>query len=325
MHILVTGGCGYIGTNLTNRLLEEGHTVTVVDIMWFGNYLEDHENLTVIETDIRDIDRVPMKGTDAIIHLANIANDPTGDLNPKLTWEVNVLASKLLIEKAIEYGVKQFIYASSGSVYGVKEEPEVTEDLSLLPISDYNKSKMISERVLLSYQDKIIIQIIRPASVCGYSPRMRLDLSVNMLTMQALTKGKITVFGGKQIRPNIHMNDMIGVCLHFLELGAKSPGIYNAGFENISILDIAKNVTKYVPAEIVVTESNDPRSYRQNSDKLFLTGFMPKYGVEYGIKDVIQVYNSGNLSDEDRYYNIRTMKNLKILTDKSGGNYGTRN
>lgn len=310
MHILVPGGCGYIGTTLTNRLLEKGHTVTVVDIMWFGNYLDDHENLTVIEADIRDIDRVPMKGIDAIIHLANIANDPTGDLNPKLTWEVNVLASKLLIDKAIEYGVKQFIYASSGSVYGVKEEPEVTEDLSLLPISDYNKSKMISERVLLSYQDKITIHIIRPATVCGYSPRMRLDLSVNMLTMQALTNGKITVFGGNQTRPNIHMNDMIGVYLHFLALGAKSPGLYNAGFENISILDIAKNVTKYVPAEIVVTKSNDPRSYRQNSDKLLSTGFMPKYGIDCSIKDIIQVYKSGNLSDEDRYYNIRTMKKI---------------
>lgn len=310
MHILVTGGCGYIGTNLTNRLLEENHTVTVVDIMWFGNYLEDHENLTVIKADIRDIDRVPMKGTDAIIHLANIANDPTGDLNPKLTWEVNALASKLLIEKAIEHGVKQFIYASSGSVYGVKKEPEVTEDLSLLPISDYNKSKMISERVLLSYQDEITIQIIRPASVCGYSPRMRLDLSVNMLTMQALTKGKITVFGGKQIRPNIHMNDMIGVYLHFLELGAKSPGIYNAGYENISILDIAKNVTKYVPAEIVVIESNDPRSYRQNSDKLLATGFEPEFGVTDGIKDVTEAYNSGLIKDEDNCYNIRTMKKI---------------
>ena len=144
MHILVTGGCGYIGTNLTNRLLDDGYQVTVVDLMWFGNYLENHENLIVIKSDIREIDQVPMKGIDAIIHLANIANDPTGDLNPKLAWEVNVLASMLLIEKAIKNGVKQFIYASSGSVYGVKDEPEVTEDLSLLPISDYNKTKMMS-------------------------------------------------------------------------------------------------------------------------------------------------------------------------------------
>ena len=310
MKILLTGGCGYIGTNLTNTLLNLGHQITVVDIMWFGNYLNSHNNLSVIQADIRDIDKIPMDGVDTIIHLANIANDPTGDLNSKLTWEVNALASKFLVEKAIDCGVEQFILASSGSVYGVKEEPQVTEDLPLLPISDYNKSKMISERILLSYQDKITLQIIRPATVCGYSPRMRLDLSVSMLTMQALTNGKITVFGGQQTRPNIHMNDMVSVYLHFLELGEKAPGIYNAGFENISILDIAKKVTEHIPAEIEITESNDPRSYRQNSDKLIGTGFSPEYGIENGIKDVIEAYNAGKVKDEDCYYNMRTMKKL---------------
>jgi nucleoside-diphosphate-sugar epimerase len=313
MNILLTGGCGYIGTNLTAKLLDEGHKVTVVDIMWFGNYLESHEELEIIQADIRDIDRIPMKGVDAVIHLANISNDPTGDLNPKLTWEVNVLASMHLAVKSIEYGVKQFIYASSGSVYGIKDEPEVTEDLCLLPISDYNKTKMISERVLLSYRDKIILQIIRPATVCGYSPRMRLDLSVNMLTMQALTNGKITVFGGQQTRPNIHINDMISIYLHFLELGEKAMGIYNAGFENISILDIANQVTKHIPAEIEITESNDPRSYRQNSEKLLGTGFMPKYSVDNAIKGIIDSFHSGKLEDEDRYYNIRTMNKLENL------------
>jgi nucleoside-diphosphate-sugar epimerase len=310
MKILLTGGCGYIGTNLTNALINKGHQVTVVDIMWFGNYLKSHKNLSIIQADIREIDKIDMDGIDTIMHLANIANDPTGDLNSKLTWEVNTLASKFLVEKAIDSSVEQFIFASSGSVYGVKEEPQVTEDLPLLPISDYNKSKMISERVLLSYKDKITLQIIRPATVCGYSPRMRLDLSVSMLTMQALTNGRITVFGGQQTRPNIHMNDMIGVYLHFLEQGERASGIYNAGFENISILDIAKNVTKYIPAEIEITKSNDPRSYRQNSDKLIGTGFSPAYGVENGIKDVIKAYNAGRLKDEDRYYNIRTMKNI---------------
>ena len=310
MKILVTGGCGYIGTNLTNALLDLGHKVTIVDIMWFGNFLNTHNNLAIIQADIREIDKIPMDGIETVIHLANIANDPTGDLISKLTWEVNVLASKLLIEKAIKNGVEQFIYASSGSVYGVKDELDVIEDLPLVPISDYNKTKMISERVLMSYQDKLTLQIIRPATVCGYSPRMRLDLSVSMLTMQALTNRVITVFGGKQIRPNIHMNDMIGVYLHFLELGAKSPGIYNAGFQNISILDIAKKVTKHIPADIKITESDDPRSYRQNSDKLINSGFSPEYGVDNGIKDVIEVYNAGSLKDEDRYYNVRNMKNM---------------
>ena len=311
MHILVTGGCGYIGTNLTNRLLDDGYQVTVVDLMWFGNYLEDHENLRVIKSDIREIDQVPMKGIDAIIHLANIANDPTGDLNPKLTWEVNVLASMLLIEKAIKNGVKQFIYASSGSVYGVKDEPEVTEYLSLLPISDYNKTKMISERVLLSYHDKIILHIIRPATVCGYSPRMRLDLSVNLLTMQALTKGKITVFGGNQTRPNIHMNDMIGVYLHFLELGEKATGIYNAGFENIAILELANRIKKHITTKVFVEESNDPRSYRQNSDKLISTNFNPSFTIDDAIKEIIELYNEKNLIDNDCYYNIKQMKKIE--------------
>src|SRR4030042_3529015 len=186
MHILVTGGCGYIGSVLTPKLLSHGHKVTVVDIMWFGKFLPVHNNLKVIQQDIRNVEAIPMEGIDTIIHLANIANDPCGDLNAKLSWEVNVLATMGLVEKAIAYRIKQFILSSSGSVYGVKEEPKVTEDLPLVPLSDYNKTKMVSERVLLSYKDKIIIQIVRPPTVCGYSPRMRLDLSVNMLTVQEL-------------------------------------------------------------------------------------------------------------------------------------------
>ncbi|MEI6148667.1 MAG: SDR family oxidoreductase, partial [bacterium] len=179
MHILVTGGCGYVGTVLTNALLERGDSVTVVDLLWFGNHLPAHPNLTVIREDVRRAERIPMEGVDAIVHLANVANDPCSELDAKLSWEVNALATMQLVERAIHCGVKQFIYASSGSVYGVKDEPQVTEDLSLVPISDYNKTKMISERVLLSYADRICVNIVRPATVCGYSPRMRLDLSVN--------------------------------------------------------------------------------------------------------------------------------------------------
>ena len=308
-NILVTGGCGYKGSVLVEALLQAGHKVTVYDIMWFGNFLKPHEKLTVIEGDIRDTDKVPMAGVDTIIHLANVANDPCGELDSKLAWEVNVLATMGLTEKAIENDVEQFIFASSGSVYGVKDEDQVTEDLSLVPISDYNKTKMISERVLLSYKDKIKVQIIRPATVCGYSPRPRLDVSVNLLTMLALKNGKITVFGGDQTRPNIHMKDIVRVYLHFLD-NPQLTGIYNAGFENISIMDIARMVVKHVPAEIEVTESNDPRSYRQNSDKLLATGFKPEYGVEDGIKEIISHWNDGTLADEDNCYNIRTMKKL---------------
>lgn len=312
MNILVTGGCGYIGTLLTKELLDKGHNVSVVDIMWFGNYLENHPNLRVIQEDIRNIDKIEMFGIDSILHLANISNDPCGELNAKLSWEVNALATMMLVEKAITSGVKQFVFASSGSVYGVKEEPDVTEDLSLLPISDYNKTKMISERILLSYKNDIAIHCIRPATVCGYSPRMRLDLSVNILTMQALENKKITVFGGDQVRPNIYIKDMISVYLHFLESGNNFTGIYNAGFENISILDIAKMIGEKIPSEIVITDSNDPRSYRLNSDKLLSTGFKPVYTVQDGINDVIEAYNSGKIKFEDRYNNIKTMKKLAV-------------
>jgi len=313
MHILVTGGCGYIGSILTPKLLNLGHRVTVYDIQWFGNFLSAHKELTIVKGDIRNTDDVPMRGVDAIIHLANIANDPCGDLNSRLAWEVNVLATMGLVERAIAHNVKQFILSSSGSVYGVKEEPEVTEELSLVPISDYNKTKMISERVLLSYQDQITIQCIRPATVCGFSPRMRLDVSVNMLTMQALTNGRITVFGGDQTRPNINIQDIADVFIHLLSLGAKASGIYNAGFENISILDIAKRVVKYVPAEIVTSASNDPRSYRINSDKLLSTGFKPKYTVNDAIQEIINAYRSGKLADQETWYNIKTMKKIENL------------
>ncbi|MDD5108728.1 MAG: SDR family oxidoreductase [Candidatus Omnitrophica bacterium] len=312
MNILLLGGCGFVGTVLTQELLAQGHQATVVDIQWFGNYLAKHKNLKVIKEDIRNVDNIPMQGIDAVMHLANIANDPCGELNSKLAWEVNVLATMRLVERAIEHKVKQFILASSGSVYGVKDEPLVTEDLSLIPISDYNKTKMISERVLMSYQDRICIQILRPATVCGYSPRMRLDLSVNMLTMQALANGKITVLGGNQTRPNIHLKDMIGVYLHFLGKGTKLNGVFNAGFENISIIDIANKVVKHVPAEIIISESNDPRSYRLCSQKLLDTGFKPRYCVDDAIKEIALHFKSGNLKNEDKYYNIKTMKNLKL-------------
>lgn len=310
MHVLLTGGCGYIGTVLTEGLLNLGMQVTVVDVMWFGNYLPEHKNLTVIKEDIRNADTIPMQGVDAVIHLANIANDPCGELDAKLSWEVNVLATMRLVERAILHKVKQFIYASSGSVYGVKDDPEVTEDLSLVPISDYNKTKMISERVLMSYGDRILIQCIRPATVCGYSPRMRLDLSLNLLTIQALTNGKITVLGGAQTRPNIHIKDMVAVYLHFLKMGNKIEGVYNAGFENISILDMAKKIVAYVPSQIVVSESNDPRSYRLCSKKLLATGFKPKFNVDDAIKELTFAFRAGSLKDEERWYNIKTMKKL---------------
>lgn len=311
MKVLVTGGCGYKGSVLVPKLLDRNLDVEVIDTLWFGNHLPEHPNLKVIKGDVRDIDSIDLADTDVIIHLSSVANDPCGDLDPKLTWEISALATMQLADKAVRQGVKQFIYASSGSVYGVKEEEQVTEDLELKPISEYNKTKMVAERVLLSYANDMAVQIIRPATVCGVSPRMRLDVSVNMLTMQALRNKVITVLGGDQTRPNIHIEDIADVYLHMID-NPQLTGIYNAGFENLSIMQIAQLVTKYVPAEITVKPSNDPRSYRVNSDKLLATGYKPKKSVSDAIEEIVSKYNSGELLDEDRFYNLKWMQ-LKVV------------
>jgi nucleoside-diphosphate-sugar epimerase len=307
MKVFVTGACGYKGTVLVPKLLQRGHEVVAFDIMWFGNFLEPHPKLKVVKGDVRDIDNIDLRGVDAIVHLSSVANDPCGDLDPKLTWEISALATMQLADKAVRQGVKRFVYASSGSVYGIKDEPQVTEDLELKPISEYNKTKMVGERVLLSYSDDMAVQIIRPATVCGYSPRMRLDVSVNMLTMQALAKRRITVFGGNQTRPNIHIDDITDVYLFMLD-NPQHTGVYNAGFENISILDIAERVASQVEAEVVVTESTDPRSYRVNSDRLLATGFRPKKSVDDAIGEIIQKYRKGELKDDERFYNLKWMQ-----------------
>ena len=314
--ILVTGGCGYVGSKLVPTLLANGYEVTVIDTQWFGNYLKPHGSLTVIKLDTRDLNEPKLAGFTRIIHLANIANDPAVDLDQTLSWEVNVLATQQLIEKSVRVGdLQQFIFASSGSVYGVKDELDVTEDLSLLPISAYNKTKMVAERVLKSYSDNVKVHSIRPATVCGLSPRMRLDVAVNLLTFQALNKGKITVFGGDQTRPNIHINDMVNVYLHFLENYKNlESGEYNAGFENISILDIANMVQSEIDCEIEILPSNDPRSYRQNSDKLLNTGFYNKYKVLDAILEIKEAHINGSLRDSDNFHTIKMMKKLLEIT-----------
>ena len=307
MHIFVTGACGYKGTVLVPKLLAEGHQVTAFDTQWFGNFLPESENLKVVKGDVRDTDSIDLTGVDAIIHLASIANDPCGDLNPKLTWEVSALATMQLADKAVRAGIKHFVYASSGSVYGVKDEDQVTEDLELVPISEYNKTKMCAERILLSYADQMTVQIVRPATVCGVSPRMRLDVSVNLLTMAAINNGKITVFGGDQTRPNIHIDDITDLYIFLLDRPDVT-GVFNAGFENMSILEIAEAVAERIPADIVVTPSDDPRSYRLNSDRLLATGFRPKKTVADAITEVIAAYQRGVLKNEDRFHNLKWMQ-----------------
>lgn len=312
MKLLVTGGCGYKGSVLVPLLLADGHEVISVDTQWFGNQLPEHPRLTNLQLDIRDTDAIPLEGVEAVIHLANIANDPAVELNPTLSWEVNVLAGQQLAERAVRAGVKQFLFASSGSVYGVKDEPNVTEDLTLVPISVYNKTKMVAERVFLSYADQMQVHCIRPATVCGLSPRMRLDVSVNMLSYQALKNGRITVFGGDQTRPNIHIQDIANVYRHFLAHPEIASGCYNAGFENISILEIAERVQSQIGAEIVVSVSNDPRSYRQDSSKLLATGFQPRHTVADAITEIATAYGKGELPDGDACYTVKWMKHLDL-------------
>lgn len=312
LKIVITGGCGYTGSVLTKKLLNRGHKVTVIDTEWFGNYLPEHKNLEIIKSDIQNAREFNLKGFDSLIHLANIANDPGVELNQTLSWEVNVLSSQLLVERAISDGVKQIIYASSGSVYGVKSESHVTEDLELVPISTYNKTKMASERVILSYKDDIAVHSIRPATVCGLSPRMRFDVSVNLLSLQAFQKSKLTVFGGEQIRPNIHIDDLAEVYIHFLENSNLSSGVYNAGFENLSIIEIAKLISSKIESDIHIVDSNDPRSYRLDSSKLLSTGFTPKKSVSIAIDEILESLKNGIVSDRDEWHTVKWMQKIGL-------------
>ena len=307
MKLLVTGGCGYVGTKLTEALLTRTpHEITVLDVMWFGNRLAPHPRLTVEVMDVRRIDDVDLAPYDTIFHLANIANDPSVELNPYASWEVNVLAGMRLVDRAARQGVRQFIFASSASVYGLKTEPRVTEDLELFPLSEYNKTKMVAERVVQSYADRLVTTIIRPATVCGYSPRMRLDVVVNMLTMQALSRGSVTVLGGEQTRPNIHIDDLVD--LYLFAHDRRLAGVYNAGFENLKVMDIARLITHDVPAAIDVKPSNDPRSYSVCSDKLLATGFTPTRSVATAVAEMAAAYRDGRLTDDPVCYNVRWMR-----------------
>ena len=311
--ILVTGGNGYKGTVLVPRLLKKGYKVISIDTNWFGDYLNEHNNLEKLQLDIRNLTSEHFKNVDVVIHLANVANDPAVELNPLLSWEINVLTSQKIANLAKNSGVQSLIFASSGSVYGLSDKDRVTEDAELVPISEYNKTKMIAERVFLSYQNDMNIYCIRPATVCGVSPRMRLDVSVNILTYSALKNNLIKVFGGKQVRPNIHIDDICSVYEFFIENQEIASGCYNAGFENISILDIAKLVQRKLPnVGIKIEESNDPRSYRQCSDKLLNLGFKPLKNVEIAIEEIIEAYKNNLLYDGENAYTVKTLKNLKV-------------
>ena len=312
-NILVTGGGGYVGTNLVNELLSDNYTVTVLDTFWFGNYLKKHKNLKIIKKDIREISEKDLKKIDCIMHLASIANDPAAELDAKLTWDVNVLATYKLINLAINQKVKKFIFASSGSVYGVKKEKKVTENLSLIPISEYNKTKMIGEKVVESFKKKMKTIILRPATVCGPSKNHRLDLTINMLTYQATKNKKINVFGGSQYRPNLTLKDMINIYHFFIRKNLT--GTYNVGFENEKVIDIAKKIAKkFKNIKIQISKSNDLRSYRLDSSKLLSAGYKKTSNINEEIIKLKNYYISNKFVFSQNMIRIKCLK--KILKNK---------
>src|ERR1700728_3614509 len=277
-NVLVTGGAGYVGAILVPKLLAAGHTVTVLDLYLYGDEVlkpvEDHPQLIQIKGDLRHpavVDKA-LAGCDAVIHLACISNDPSFELDPALGREVNYDCSRPLVKAAKRAGVKRFIYASSSSVYGIKDETDVTEDLPLMPLTDYSKYKAMCEEVLEEEREPGFVAVtLRPATVCGYAPRLRLDLTVNILTNHAINNGRITVFGGEQLRPNLHVEDMTDLYLLLLEQPdeAINGKTWNAGYHNLKVRTIADMVREQVgpKVDIVVTPTDDHRSYHVSSEK----------------------------------------------------------
>ena len=307
--ILVTGGSGYQGVKLIKKLIDKGYSVINIDNNLFGNYFIKDKKVKNYKLDINQIYKINLKGVYACIHLASIANDPMVDLDQSFSWETSALGTMVLMEHLKKNKVKKIIFASSGSVYGIKNEKRVTEKLSLNPISTYNKVKMVTERVILSYKKYLKVIILRPATVCGYSPRMRLDVTVNMLTFHALKNKKIIVFGGKQKRPNIHIDDLIDSYIFFLKKNIGT-NIYNIGFENLSIINIAKKISKIIKAKIIVRKnSNDTRSYNLDSSKLLKTGFKPKKNIGDAIFELKDLFERKILKDKANFHSIQWLSN----------------
>jgi len=322
--IYVTGGAGYVGSALVPALLEEGYRVRVLDLFLYGDdVLAPHPNLTLIKGDLRDVKllRKTLPGTDAVIHLACISNDPSYELDPALSKSINYDAFLPLVDVSKAVGVKRFIYASSSSVYGIKNDLDVTEDLPLEPLTDYSKYKAMCEMYLNAQADnEFTVTTIRPSTVCGYAPRLRLDLTVNILTNHAINNGVITVFGGQQKRPNLHIKDMVDVYLFMLEQpsGKIHKKIYNVGYENFKVMEIAEKVRDTLGAdvEIKVTPTDDNRSYHVNSDKIRRElGFTPKHTIEEAILDLKAAFEAGLIPDsmsDIRYFNIKLMQAVKM-------------
>jgi len=326
--IFIPGGAGFVGCLLVPQLLDAGYEITVFDVMYFGtDGLPDHPNLTLIKGDIRDAKAYAdaVAGHDAVISLGCISNDASFELDEELSTSTNLHAFEPMVAAAKDAGVKRFIYCSSSSVYGVSDQPNVTEEHPLVPLTLYNEYKGKCEPILFKYMsDDFECVTLRPATVCGYSPRTRLDVSVNILTNLAVNNGRITVFGGDQMRPNLHIQDMCDLYQLTLELpDEKIQGeTFNAGYQNMTINEIAETVKRVVmeefpekpEIEIVRTPSDDNRSYHINSDKIKeRIGFVPKYSVEDAVRDLCKAFRQGLLPDsleDDIYFNVRRLKRL---------------
>tara|TARA_B100001540_G_C15814029_1_gene646088 strand:- start:2871 stop:3848 length:978 start_codon:yes stop_codon:yes gene_type:complete len=322
-NILVTGGAGYVGTALVPELLKF-YNVTVLDLMIYGTKLpKNNKRLKIIKGDIRDKKKLnkATKGIDCVIHLACISNDPSFELNPKLGKSINLLAFEPLVKISKKNGVKRFIYASSSSVYGIKNSKNVNEKMRLKPLTDYSKFKADCEKILFKYSGIDFTSIvIRPATVCGFAPRQRFDLVVNILTNLAFNKREITVLGGKQLRPNIHISDMVRAYVHLIKADKKIVynQIFNVGYQNQSVNKIAKIVKKIIGSDvrINVKKSNDNRSYHISSNKIKkILNFSPKSTIEDAVKDLKKAFRNKkfkkSLTDE-MYFNIKRMQNIKL-------------
>lgn len=328
--VFVTGGAGYCGSRLVPQLLRSGYKVTVYDIMFFGHDFlpKDNPNLIIVTGDIRDTRKLAsaMAGHDAVVSLACISNDASFELDEKLSTSVNLDAFEPMVVTAKAAGVRRFLYASSSSVYGVSDEPDVTEDHPLVPLTLYNKYKGMCEPLLNRHIDDDFIGVtFRPATVCGYAPRQRFDLSVNILTNHAVNKNRITVFGGSQLRPNLHIQDYVDAVEMFLEAPAeKIQGeIFNVGYQNLSLMKIAELVKKVVleefpdrgDIEIVTTPSDDIRSYHINSSKVTrVLGFQPRHTIEDAVSELCGAFREGKLPnsfEDDFYFNVKRLQRLK--------------